>query len=398
MKSEEFIVISRLIDKIVSGRDLNMAKERERIGKISGSLGICLNFILFAVKGILGLTTGSIALIADAFNNLTDTASSVITIIGFKMANKEPDKEHPYGHGRIEYLTGLTISVLVIVVGYQFVVSSVKRIMNPGPVTSSPMIIMILVLSLSFKLLIYAFNKKLGRKIESSTLLATAQDAIGDVLTTSVVIMGLVLSQYTTLPLDGFIGVLIALYIIFSGLRLSLETIIPILGEKPEKELADKIKKKILSYENIYGVHDLQIHNYGPAKTMATIDVEVPYDMNLVELHNLIDKIERHIREDLNISLVIHMDPINNTDERHLEVKKTVGEIALGIPHILSFHDFRYTGHSEDELIILEVVVDSRNTTEKDRTEIRKELERRLRSRFKTARIMITVDLDVAIL
>ena len=391
-------MINTVIDRIVQGRDFHNAKERERIGRISGTLGICLNFILFAVKGLLGLSTGSIALIADAFNNLTDTASSVITIIGFRMANKEPDKEHPYGHGRIEYLTGLTISVLVIVVGYQFVVSSVKKILSPSPVTSSTIIVVILLLSLTFKVFIFLFNRKLGRRIESSTLLATAQDAIGDVLTTSVVIIGLILSQFTALPIDGFIGVIIALYIIFSGLRLSLETINPILGEKPEKELAEKIKEKILSYENIYGVHDLQIHNYGPSKTMATIDVEVPYDMNLVELHNLIDKIERHIREDLNISLVIHMDPINNTDERYLEVKKIVGEIALGIDHVLSFHDFRYTGHSEEELIILEVVVDSKNTTEKDRAAIKKELKAKLHDRFQTARIMITVDLDVQVL
>lgn len=234
--------------------------------------------------------------------------------------------------------------------------------------------------------------------MDSSTLLATAQDAIGDVLTTSVVILSLILSKYTSLPIDGFIGVLIALYIIFSGLKLSLETINPILGEKPEKELAERIKKRVLSYDYIYGVHDLQIHNYGPAKTMATIDVEVPHDMNLVELHNLIDKIERHIREELNISLVIHVDPINYTDERYLEVKKIVGEIALSINNILSFHDFRYTGHSENELIILEVVVDSKKTSEKDRLDIKMELEKKLHERFKTARIMITVDLDVAIL
>ena len=391
-------MINKMIDKMVDGRDFQVAKERERIGRVSGMLGILLNFILFAVKGLLGLFTGSIALIADAFNNLTDTASSVITIIGFKMAGKEPDKEHPYGHGRIEYLTGLTISVLIIVVGYQFVVSSFKKILSPSPVTSSPLIIGILVLSLSFKLFIYYFNKRLGKKVQSSTLLATAQDAIGDVLTTSVVILGLILSQYTTLPVDGFIGVLIALYIIFSGLRLSLETINPILGEKPEKELAEKIKRNVLSYDPIQGVHDLQIHNYGPAKTMATIDVEVPHDMNLVELHNLVDKIERHIREDLNISLVIHVDPINYQDERYMEVKKIVGEMALSIDHVLSFHDFRYTGHSEDELIILEVVVDSRNTSEKDREAIKNELEEKLHERFKTARIMITVDLDVAVL
>ena len=387
-----------MVDKLVVGRDYHIAKERERIGRISGSLGILLNFILFSVKGFLGLATGSIALIADAFNNLTDTASSLITIIGFKMANKEPDNEHPYGHGRIEYLTGLTISVLVIVVGYQFVVSSFKKILSPSPVTSSTLIIGILILSLSFKLFLYLFNKRLGKKVNSGTLLATAQDAIGDVLTTSVVIIGLILSQYTSLRVDGFIGVLIALYIIFSGLKLSLETINPILGEKPEKELAEKIKKKVMSYESIHGVHDLQIHNYGPAKTMATIDVEVPHDMNLVDLHNTVDKIERHIREDLDISLVIHVDPINYNDARYLEVKKIVGDMALSIDNVISFHDFRYTGFSENELIIVEVVVDSKKTSDKDRISIKKELEEKLRERFKTAKILITVDLDVAIL
>ena len=387
-----------MVDKLVEGRDYHIAKERERIGRISGILGILLNFILFSVKGFLGLATGSIALIADAFNNLTDTASSLITIIGFKMANKEPDNEHPYGHGRIEYLTGLTISVLVIVVGYQFVVSSFKKILSPSPVTSSILIIGILILSLSFKLFLYLFNKRLGKKVNSGTLLATAQDAIGDVLTTSVVIIGLILSQYTSLRVDGFIGVLIALYIIFSGLKLSLETINPILGEKPEKELAEKIKKKVMSYESIHGVHDLQIHNYGPAKTMATIDVEVPHDMNLVDLHNTVDKIERHIREDLDISLVIHVDPINYNDARYLEVKGIVGDMALSIDNVISFHDFRYTGFSENELIIVEVVVDSKKTSDKDRISIKKELEEKLRERFKTAKILITVDLDVAIL
>lgn len=391
-------MINKMVDKLVEGRDYHIAKERERIGRISGSLGILLNFILFSVKGFLGLATGSIALIADAFNNLTDTASSLITIIGFKMANKEPDNEHPYGHGRIEYLTGLTISVLVIVVGYQFVVSSFKKILSPSPVTSSILIIGILILSLSFKLFLYLFNKRLGKKVNSGTLLATAQDAIGDVLTTSVVIIGLILSQYTSLRVDGFIGVLIALYIIFSGLKLSLETINPILGEKPEKELAEKIKKKVMSYESIHGVHDLQIHNYGPAKTMATIDVEVPHDMNLVDLHNTVDKIERHIREDLDISLVIHVDPINYNDARYLEVKKIVGDMALSIDNVISFHDFRYTGFSENELIIVEVVVDSKKTSDKDRISIKKELEEKLRERFKTAKILITVDLDVAIL
>lgn len=390
-------MISKVVDRIIVGRDFQNAKERERVGTLSGIIGIVLNFILFSIKGVLGLFTGSISLIADAFNNLTDTASSIITIIGFKLAGKEPDKEHPYGHGRIEYLTGLTIAVLVIVVGYQFVISSFKRVVNPSIIETSPLILIILFLSMSVKLFIYAFNKNLGKKVQSGTLLATAQDAIGDVLTTFVVFLGLLISPLTTLPVDGIVGILIALYIIYSGINLSLETINPILGQKPDRELADMIKKKILSYDNIYGVHDLEIHNYGPSKTMASIHVEVPHNMDLVELHNLIDKIERHIREEYSISLVIHMDPVNYSDEQYLKVKDTVGRIVHSVEGVVSFHDFRYTGLSEHELLILEVVVDSRNTTEESRQIIKEALEEKLHEEFKTARIMITIELDVTV-
>ena len=390
-------MLQKLVDHIAKGRDFKNQKERERIGKISGFLGIFLNFFLFLLKGTLGILSGSIALIADAFNNLTDTASSLITIIGFKMAGKEPDKEHPYGHGRIEYLTGLTIAVLVILVGYQFVVSSIARVFEPSTVETSTLMLIILTLSLGVKLFLYLFNKKLGKKVDSSTLLATAQDAIGDVLTTSVVILGLILAPYTTLPVDGIVGIFIAFYIIYAGIKLSLETTSPLVGQKPDKKLAEKIKKKILSYEHIYGVHDLEIHNYGPSKTMATIHAEVPHDMNLVSLHNLIDKIERHIRESLKISLVIHMDPVNYQDQRYLSVKAKVGEIAHSIDGVVSFHDFRYTGLSEHELLILEVVVDSKNTTEEQREAIKEELEEKLHEAFKTARILITIELDVTL-
>lgn len=391
-------MINMIIRKITQGRDLQLARERERIGSLTGFMGILMNFFLFAVKGLLGMATGSISLIADAFNNLTDTASSVITIIGFKMAGKEPDQEHPYGHGRIEYLTGLTISILVIVVGYQFVVSSIDRIKNPAKVTVTTVALVIIFLSISVKIFIHLLNKRLGEKIMSGTLLATAQDALGDILTTSVVLLGLFVSRLTTFPVDGFVGVAIALYIIYSGIRLSLETIGPLLGEKPEDDLANAIKEKILSYPLITGVHDLHIHSYGPSTTMATIDAEIPYDLTLVEAHNLVDRIERHVREDLGIQLVIHMDPFNDKDERYLEVKRIVGEMVEEMDHVLSFHDFRYTGRSEKELLILEIVVDSKHTTENEREEIRKTLEAKLKDRFRTAKILITVDLDVAIL
>lgn len=387
-----------VIKKIMKGRDSTKPDERERIGRITGILGIGLNFILFLVKGGLGIVTNSISLTADAFNNLSDTASSFITIVGFKLANKEADTKHPYGHGRIEYLTGLMISVLVIVVGYQFVVSSVNKILHPSPVSISPLALIILVLSISFKVFIYLLNKRLGTRIKSGTLLATAQDALGDILTTSVVIIGLLIGKFTTVPLDGFIGVLIALYIIFSGIKLSLETIDPILGEKPDDVLAEKIKERIMSNKNIYGVHDLQIHNYGPSKTMATIDVEVPYDMSLVDAHNLVDKIERKSRDELGINLVIHMDPINNYDKRFLEVKTYVNDVAMSVKNVLSIHDFRYTGHSEEELIIFEIVVDSKNTSMQDRIDIKQTIEDKLKKKYSKAKILIDIDLDVAIL
>ncbi len=391
-------MINRILQKIIHKDHLNQSKERERLARISGTLGIVINFFLFILKGSLGLFTGSISLIADAFNNLSDTASSIITIVGFKIAAKEPDMEHPYGHGRMEYLTGLSISVLIIIVGYQFVISSFKRILNPEVISASPLILVIIFLSLFFKLFLYKFNKSLGEEINSNALLATAKDSISDVLTSSAVIIGLILSPLTRLPIDGITGVVIAFYIMYSGITLSIMSASPLLGEKPDRDLAEKIKTRVLSFESIIDVHDLQIHNYGPTKTMATIDVEVPYDMDLVSLHNLIDRIEWKIKEELGINLVIHMDPVNFEDEHYLKVKEIVGKIALSIPHVLSFHDFQYTGHAENKLIILEIVVDSKNTTDLSRSLIKMQLEEKLRERFKTTKIKIALDLDVTIL
>ncbi len=391
-------MINKLVHKIIRKEHINQNKERERLARISGTVGIVINFFLFLLKGTLGIFTGSISLIADAFNNLSDTASSIITIVGFKIAAKEPDQEHPYGHGRMEYLTGLSISVLIIIVGYQFVISSFKRIINPEVVSASPLILVIIFLSLFFKLFLYKFNTGLGKEINSSALLATARDSISDVLTSSVVIIGLIVSPLTNLPIDGITGVLIALYIMYSGISLSIIAASPLLGEKPDRDLAEKIKTKVLSFEPIINVHDLQIHNYGPTKTMATIDAEVPYDMDLVTLHNLVDQIEWKIKEELGINLVIHVDPVNFEDEHYLNVKEAVGKIALSIPHVLSFHDFQYTGQTENKLIILEIVVDSKNTTEISRSLIKMQLEEKLRERFKTAKIKIILDLDVTIL
>ncbi|HSP47776.1 MAG TPA: cation diffusion facilitator family transporter [Clostridiaceae bacterium] len=391
-------MINYLIHKLTDGRNYKENLERERIGVIAGSFGVFLNFVLFFVKVLLGLATGSIALTADAFNNLTDTASSVITIFGFKLANRPPDEDHPYGHGRFEYLTGLTISVLVMFVGFQFIVSSYKRIVQPEPVVFEWITLFILVLSIMLKLIMHLMYKRLGKMTGSNTLIATGTDALGDVFTTSVVVLGLVISRFTTLPIDGFIGIIIALYIIYNGVTLTLDTIGPIIGEKPDLELVEKIKEKVTSYDKIYGVHDLELHSYGPGKTMATIHAEVPYDIDLVEIHNIVDKIERKVKEELGINLVIHMDPINEEDDEYLHIKQEVTEIALRIPKVMSIHDFRYTGLSTHKIIIFEAVVDSKNTTAKEREDIEGILRSTLELKYPDTKIYLTIDLDVSML
>lgn len=391
-------MINFFINKLTTGRNYRETLERERIGVIAGSFGVFLNFVLFFVKVLLGLATGSIALTADAFNNLTDTASSVITIFGFKLANRPPDEDHPYGHGRFEYLTGLTISVLVMFVGFQFIVSSYKRIVQPEPVVFEWVTLFILLLSMVLKLIMHLFYKRLGKMTGSNTLIATGTDALGDVFTTAVVVLGLVISRFTTLPIDGFIGIIIALYIIYNGVTLTLDTIGPIIGEKPDVELVEKIKEKVTSYDKIYGVHDLELHSYGPGKTMATIHAEVPFDIDLVEIHNIVDKIERKVKEELGVNLVIHMDPINEEDDEYLHIKQEVTEIALRIPKVLSIHDFRYTGLETHKILIFEAVVDSRNTTAKEREAIEGILRSTLELKYPDTKIYLTIDLDVSML
>lgn len=391
-------MIRAIAQRITRNRNPRNTGDREHVAAVSGVLGVFVNLVLFALKGFLGLFTGSIALIADAFNNLGDMASSIITIIGFKLAGMEPDEEHPYGHGRMEHLTGLTVSVLILFVGYQFIVSSFRRILSPQNIQYSPLVIGLLLVSVLAKVFLYALNRRLGQDFRAEALLATATDALGDVFATLVVVLGLLLSRVTPLPVDGVIGLLIAFYILRAGIHLTRKTISPLLGEKPDPALARDIKKRIVSYDNIYGVHDLEIHNYGPSKTMAVIHAEVPHDMDLVELHNLVDKIERHVWDDFHVSLVIHVDPVNMEDEEFLRNLQHVTEIALSEEKVLSIHDFRYTGHPKEALIIFEAVVEAEKTTKSERQRIVKSMERNIRKAYPDARVIITLDLDVSML
>lgn len=333
-------------------------KVRDKVGFLSGIVGVIVNTILFTLKLTVGILVSSVAVIADAFNNLSDAASSVITIIGFKMASMPPDRNHPYGHGRIEYISGLIISFLVMIVGFQFIKTSISRIMNPEPVVFEWIPFILLLVSILFKVWLAFFNKNLGAKINSSSLKATATDAIGDVFITSVVVISLFASRFTSLPLDGYIGIGVALFILYAGFSLVRETISPLIGEAPDRELRKEIESSLLSYEYITGVHDLILHNYGPGRTMASIHAEIPANIDIMSIHEVIDKAEREISSNLDIHLVIHMDPVSVNSEEVEKIKNEIKKIIKYNPIISSMHDFRVIGKGDKKNLIFDIVVD----------------------------------------
>lgn len=336
-------------------------KIRNKFGILGGAVGIVVNLILVAIKVSVGLITGSIAITADGFNNLSDAASSIITIAGFKLSNMPADKEHPFGHGRIEYISSLIVSFLVILVGLEFIKTSAIRIFNPGKVTFEVIPFILLIVSILLKLWLAGFNKYMGNKIDSKALKAAAVDSLGDVFASTCVSISFLASKFTNFPIDGYVGVIVALIIVYSGVSLVKETLNPLLGEAPDPDLVKELENLILSYPHITGIHDLIIHNYGPGRCMASVHAEIPSDMDIMEIHNIIDKAEREISQKLELYLVIHMDPICLSDD---EIKIAYGEVSKIIrynPLIKSMHDFRIVGDGDEKNLIFDVVVDSEN-------------------------------------
>lgn len=332
---------------------------RNKYGYLAGIVGIIANFILFAVKLSVGLLTSSIAIMADAFNNLSDMASSVITIVGFKLASIPPDKEHPFGHGRLEYISALIVAFMVMLVGFQFVKSSIDRILNPVPIKFEIIPFILLFISILVKIWLSSFNKFMGGKINSSALKAASVDAMGDVFTSSTVLISFLAAKFTSLPIDGYAGIIVSVAILYAGYSLVKETISPLLGEAPDPELVRGINQAILSYEHIQGVHDLIIHNYGVGKSIASVHAEIPADIDIMTIHDIIDTAEREISEKFKTHLVIHMDPICIETEEVAYTKSEVEKIIKYNPVIKSMHDFRIVGHGENQSIIFDVVVDN---------------------------------------
>jgi len=304
-----------LVRKFVKDyKNIENHKVRDSYGYLGGIVGIGVNLLLSGVKFGLGIITKSVSVTADAVNNLSDATSSIVTIIGFKLASKPADEEHPYGHGRIEYISGLIVSFLVLLVGTEFIKSSYERITNPTTINFQWTSLIIILLSIVVKIWLSSFTRYIGKSIGSSALEASGLDALGDVFTSSCVALSLILSRYTTYPVDGYIGMAISLFILYSGFSLIKETLNSLLGEAPDKKLVEKIMKELTNYKLIIGAHDLMIHNYGPRNTMASVHVEVPCNVTLMELTETIDHAEHEISEHLNIYMVIHVDPIKHPE------------------------------------------------------------------------------------
>lgn len=325
---------------------------RRAYGTLSGVSGIILNILLFVVKLIAGIISGAISVIADAFNNLSDAGSSVVTLIGFKLASKKRDAKHPFGHGRIEYVSGLIVSFIIIMVGFELLKSSFEKILSPEPVIFGIVPIIILVFSISVKLFMAVFNRRLGKMINSGVLKAVSIDSISDVFATTAVLLGLIIAHFCGFNPDGYIGLLVAGFIMFSGIKAANETLSPLLGAPPDPEFVEKIKKCVLDHSEVIGVHDLIVHDYGPDRQMISLHAEVPDTASIVDIHDTIDLVEMELQTKFGCSCTIHMDPIAANDEFANMLKVKLNEKLKNIDLRLSFHDFRYvTGQTHTNLI-----------------------------------------------
>ncbi|MCY6355273.1 cation diffusion facilitator family transporter [Clostridium sp. ZS2-4] len=387
-----------LVAKFVKNHEnVGHHKVRESYGYLGGIVGIIVNFILFLIKLSVGLLVKSIAVTADAFNNLSDVLSSIITIAGFKLASKPADEEHPFGHGRIEYISGLIVAFMVMLVGFQFTKSSFDRITNPEKINFQLLPFILLVVSIGAKVWLSIFNKYIGRKIKSSALEASSLDALSDVISSSTVVLSLLLSKWITFPIDGYVGIVVSLFILYSGYSLVKETINPLLGEAPDPEFVKELKQEVLKYESIIGVHDLIIHNYGPGKGMASIHAEVPCDMSIVQIHEIIDRAENEISKKLNIFLVIHMDPINTDDKEISHARSEVGKILKNFEQVKSFHDFRIVGECEHKNLIFDVVIDfSSKFTHEDEEKLKSNIDKEIKKLHPKYNALVAIDREYA--
>ena len=370
----------------------NDSTVREKYGTLGGLVGIVVNMIIAAAKLIIGSFSGSISITADAVNNFSDAGSSIITLIGFKMANKPADEDHPYGHGRIEYISGFIVAFIVLIFGVELMKSSVERIINPAEITYSIWAIVVLVLSIAGKIWLGLFNRKLGKAINSTAMTAVFTDCISDSGATAVTIISMLLAHFAKINIDGILGVIVAIIIIIAGINIIKDTLNPLLGQAPDKELVDEIAETVLSFDKVVGIHDLVLHNYGSTKTFGSIHVEVPANENVLVVHEIMDNIEVAIKNKFGVEITAHTDPIE-TDNKLVETNKSfIIDVISKIDTKLTIHDFRLVSGPTHTNLIFDVVLPFSIKMSED--EIKQLISEKVKENKPEYNCVITVDRD----
>lgn len=372
-------MIDLLVNWFVKDKEnIHDAKVRQSYGRLSGLVGIFCNVILFALKLFSGLMTGAVSIMADAFNNLSDAASSVVTLIGFYMAGKPADLDHPYGHGRIEYLSGLFVSAAILLTGVELMKSSVDKILHPEALSFSVSSVVILVISILLKLWMSRFNYKVGRRIDSEAMKATGADSLSDCVSTSAVLLGVVIAMLTGRNFDGWFGAVVALFVCFAGFSAAKDTIQPLLGQAPDPELVKQIRERVMQEDKILGVHDLIIHDYGPGRRIISLHAEISYKEDILEAHDMIDNVERNLMEEFQCDATIHMDPVVNDDEELNQMKIRVEEAVTEENPEWKIHDFRMVCGQTHTNLIFDLVIQPEELTRAG------EIEKRIKDKIHT--------------
>ena len=342
---------------IKDNKNVSNPKVRQAYGLLCGALGIFLNVLLFAGKFIAGTISNSIAITADAFNNLSDAGSSLVTLLGFKLSAAKPDPEHPFGHGRIEYISGLIVSAAILLMAYELIRDSIDKIINPASIEFSILSIVILIVSIIVKLYMAYYNKTIGNKINSAAMTATSFDSLSDSVATTVVLIATLVSHFFDIQIDGYCGVLVGLFIFYAGYNAAKETLGPLLGQPPEAEFVKQVEKIVMSYEPVFGIHDMVVHDYVPGRLMISLHAEVPAENDILEIHDVIDNIEQTLQKELNCAAVIHMDPVVTKDERVTKLKEATYSIINEIDPEIKMHDFRVVLGPTHNNLIFDVLV-----------------------------------------
>lgn len=330
---------------------------RQAYGMLCGAVGIVLNLLLFLGKCLAGILSGSIAITADAFNNLSDAGSSIITLIGFRLSGQKPDSEHPFGHGRMEYLSGLFVAIAILIMGFELIKSSVSKILHPEAIESSPVVYVILIASILVKIYMYAYNHSIGKRLASAAMQATAKDSLSDTVSTTIVLVATLVSQFTGVLLDGWLGVLVGVFIFYTGITTVKDTMDPLLGQPPEKEMVDEIEQIVTAHGSVRGIHDLIVHDYGPGRRMISLHAEVPAHGDLMTIHDEIDNIEHELRDKLHCSATIHMDPVVTDDEETNHMREIIRGLAQKEIPGATIHDFRMVKGTTHTNVIFDVLI-----------------------------------------